>query len=130
MKMAIGETPEISEQDVVTYIELWKAESAYKKMREDLVARFKGGAVCPSLENGISLVFSSAKSTSTSYQKVINEIKGFLVQRAGEGDVSANQLIGFIEQWQKLHTKEGERNTITPKAEQVVTVTKAVKIGR
>jgi hypothetical protein len=126
--------PQITEEDVERYVTLWKdIEEIQKKfdaVKEELVGKFKAGAVSPTLATGITLAFKNYMSKSTSYQTILNKVKEWLGQQAQEGKTFPRVLLGYMEQWYMECTKESERNVITPKVEQVVTVTKAVKLNR
>ena len=131
MKVSIQPTTEvISQEDVSLFLEYWTAEKKFKELKEQLVAKFKGGAKSPTLDSGTTLLYKYSTSKSTSYQKILGSIKEKLGNYAMEGDERAIQLLGLIEQWYMENTKEGERNVITPSVQQVVTVTKSVRIKK
>lgn len=140
MNVAIPETEipqqpnDLTPEEVANYVELWKLEGEVTKkfdeLKESLIPRLKAGAKVPTLENGITLVFKNSTAKSTSYQSILNKVKEWVEQQAAEGQLAYTVLLGYIKQWYMENTKESERNTITPKIEQVITVTKAVKLKK
>ena len=121
---------DLTAEEVTRYIELWRAEAQFEEMKKRLIPRLRAGAKVATLEDGATLAFKFHTAKTTSYQTVLNKVKEWLGQQAAEGQLAYTVLLGYIEQWYQENTKESERNIITPKIEQVVTVTKAVKLKK